>query len=420
MSSRSLNALQAAALLVSASYGIGFLFGSGELAVDHGMAGSAYGLATGCGMLLLATLAPSLWRLRLSMWELFGQRFGGGLKTLVAVLSVVWMAGVLAAQIQGGVAVLRLLGVAPAFAWVGVLACCLAAARLRLGLASAVFAVLLVCSAAVLVHALLVHGGGAIYLEAPARLVADAGSFRAGALLAMFVAVTALVCTGTDYHQFVQSARAPAAAGWGCALAGVVLIFISFLPPAVVVAMQSAGALPPLLDAKQVIPVAVSQAAASLMPGLDVLLLVALSAAALGSGAAILKTMAGAIAGAAAWVPAPLLRSPDLLALTVGALLAAAGQGIVDTMVSANVVYIGSVGPVFLTLLVGRRLPAASARCSVVTGFIVTTGVQIASRIDQLPFDANLASLVAGTSTAALALGWRTARTRGHRPKPLS
>ncbi len=37
---RALGSLQVAALLVSASYGIGFLFGSGELALSHGMAAS--------------------------------------------------------------------------------------------------------------------------------------------------------------------------------------------------------------------------------------------------------------------------------------------------------------------------------------------------------------------------------------------
>jgi len=38
--------LQIATLLVSASYGIGFLFGSGELAVSQGMVGSLYAWVT--------------------------------------------------------------------------------------------------------------------------------------------------------------------------------------------------------------------------------------------------------------------------------------------------------------------------------------------------------------------------------------
>lgn len=399
-----LNALQVAAMLVSASYGIGFLFGSGELALDHGMAGSVYGLATGFGMLLLAMLAPRLWRLGVPMWEIFGRRFGDGLKTAVAALSVVWMAGVLAAQIQGGVAVLSLLGLAPAWAWIVMLACCLAASRLRLGPASVIFAALLVGSGAVLVYALLANGGGALYLGAPARLATDIGSFRPSTLVAVFVAVIALVCTGTDYHQFVQSARSGAAASWGCALAGVVLLFVSFLPPAVVIAMKSAGALAPMLDAKQVIPLAVSQSAASLAPGLDKVMLVTLSAAALGSAAAILRTMAAALTGATAWIPGVPSRGLDLLALAVGALLAAAGQGIVDTMVSANVVYIGSVGPTFLALLAGRSLPPRTAIASVVVGFSVATATEFAALFISLPCDRHLAALVAGTACAALTL----------------
>ena len=70
MSARALNALQVAALLVSASYGIGFLFGSGELAIDHGMAGSVYGLATGAGMWLLALLAASMASARVDLGAL--------------------------------------------------------------------------------------------------------------------------------------------------------------------------------------------------------------------------------------------------------------------------------------------------------------------------------------------------------------
>ena len=105
---RALGSLQVAALLVSASYGIGFLFGSGELALSHGMAGSIYGVATGFGMLVLAVFARQLWATGLPVWDLFGRAYGRQLQGVVALLSLIWMSGVLAAQIQGGVAVLEL------------------------------------------------------------------------------------------------------------------------------------------------------------------------------------------------------------------------------------------------------------------------------------------------------------------------
>ena len=114
MKERTLNALQVAALLVSASYGIGFLFGSGEMALSHGMAGGLYGVATGAGMIVMAFIAARLWRVGLPVWDLFGQQYGNGTRRVIALLSLVWMAGVLAAQIQGGLALVGLAGMKPA------------------------------------------------------------------------------------------------------------------------------------------------------------------------------------------------------------------------------------------------------------------------------------------------------------------
>jgi solute:Na+ symporter, SSS family len=140
MMDRNLNAVQVAALLVSASYGIGFLFGSGEMALHHGMGGSLYGLATALGMLALTVVARKLWKSGIPIWDLFGRAYGSALKNSVALLSVVWMAGVLAAQIHGGVAIIKLLRLDDIAAYVIVLVSIFAASRLNLRVASAVFA----------------------------------------------------------------------------------------------------------------------------------------------------------------------------------------------------------------------------------------------------------------------------------------
>ena len=152
MSERTLGSLQVAALLVSASYGIGFLFGSGELALMHGMAGSIYGVATAVGMLVLALFASRLWRAGMPIWELFGRAYGQRLQSAVALLSIVWMAGVLAAQIQGGLAVVGLLGLSGPVAYGMVLTLIYIASRLDLHFASGLFAACLVASGLVLVY----------------------------------------------------------------------------------------------------------------------------------------------------------------------------------------------------------------------------------------------------------------------------
>jgi SSS family solute:Na+ symporter len=274
---RVLSSVQIAALLVSASYGIGFLFGTGELALTHRMAGSIYGVATGLGMLALALVAKPLWKSGLSVWDLFGRAYGTQLRGLVAALSLVWMVGVLAAQIHGGVAVARLLGVPDPYGLLILLGLIYAAAQMSLRVASGVFAGCLLLSGVVLVYTLVATDGLALYLEAVPRFMEDLDTFSPTQLGSLSLAVCLLVVTGADYHQFVMSGRTAGSAMVGCAMAGLALIMIGFLPAAVVVAMQSGGVLAYMPDGKQVIPWVLSRAVGNLAGGLGAAMLVALS-----------------------------------------------------------------------------------------------------------------------------------------------
>ena len=60
MTTRILSTVQVAVLLISASYGIGFLFGSGEMALSLGMAGGTYGVATAIGMMVVVCAGVSI------------------------------------------------------------------------------------------------------------------------------------------------------------------------------------------------------------------------------------------------------------------------------------------------------------------------------------------------------------------------
>ncbi len=402
MSERNLSGLQVAALLVSASYGIGFLFGSGELALQHGMAGSIYGVATAVGMFALALVGRRLWAAGVPVWEWFGRAYGSRLQRAVALLSVVWMAGVLAAQIHGGAAVAGLLGLSQGSAFVVILLLIFLASRLDLRFASMVFAMCLLSSAVVLVYALVVTGGWSLYLRALPAFSHDLATFSGPRLLAVTLAVGLLVCTGADYHQFVLAARRPSGAAAGCFLAGIALIAIGFLPSALVVTMQQAGALGDLPDSKQVIPLLLARVAGALGPGTDKVMLVALSTAALGSGAAILRAMASALASA---VPATV---PDrhpalaLCALGLGAAVASRGQGIIDTMVSVNVVYIASIAICLVALMRGMVLSPRRAAMTMAAGFVASVAVYIAGWAGWLARDPDFISLVAGLGTSAM------------------
>lgn len=400
---RALNAFQVAALLVSASYGIGFLFGSGELAVSHGMAGSIYGLSTAFGMLLLAVFAVRLWRGGAPIWGLFGRAYGDGMKNTVALLSLVWMAGVLAAQIHGGVAIMKLLGLADWAAYGLVLAGIFTASRLNLRVASTVFFLFLLASGLVLVYAVISGDAGQIYMESPTRFVADLGTFRPWTAVSILIAVVALVCTGADYHQFVLAALKPSAALWGCILAGICLCAVSFLPASVVIGLQSEGGLAGLQDSKQVIPFALSKVASqagSIAAGN--ILLLGLSAAALGSGAAIVRAMTSALAATTKTNGSDQSFWMTFVSLGIGAALASRGQGIVATMVSVNVIYIASIAWPFACLLAGYRLAPGQALTVVAVGFSASSLVYAASWFNVFLDDSDFMSLMIGLVASGL------------------
>lgn len=403
---RALGSLQVAALLVSASYGIGFLFGSGELALSHGMAGSIYGVATGFGMLVLAVFARQLWATGLPVWDLFGRAYGRQLQGVVALLSLIWMSGVLAAQIQGGVAVLELLGLEQTHSHLVILLLIYGASRLDLRFASALFAMCLLASAAVLVYALVVANGLGVYLQAIPAFAEDLSTFSASRVVAISLAVGLLVCTGADYQQFVLAARSPWAAVGGCVLAGLLLFVIAFLPSAVVVAMQGGGMLGDLADAKQVVPWVLGQVAGSVGQGADKLMLIALSVAALGAGAAILRAMTEALACAASGRRSAGHPFFALIALGLSALLASRDQGIVDTMVSVNVVYIASISVCFATMVTGIVVPPQHAKWIVAVGFAASVAVHLAGWLGQHGEDTDAVSLLLGFFLSAGTALW--------------
>lgn len=397
-----LNALQVAALLVSASYGIGFLFGSGELALSHGMAGSIYGVATAAGMLLLTFVAARLWRGGVAVWDWFGQAYGPGMKRVVALLSIVWMAGVLAAQVAGGVAVVRLLGLGEWAALALVLLGVLVASRFSLGLASKVFAAFLLGSGLVLVATLWLGGGGQHYARSPVLFLQDLGTFSPAGLVSIAIAVVALVLTGADYHQFLLAARRPRDATLGCLIAAAALAALSFVPASVVLGLQREGGLAGLADGKQVIPFALTQAAAHIgLAAMGSVFLVGLLGAALGSGAAILRAMASALQAATDGRARAHRWWPSVMLLALSALLVLRGQGIVATMVSVNVIYIASIAITFACLVAGRPLAAGIVMPAMLAGFVVSLISYLMGWGQSVDGQDDLISLLAGLAASA-------------------
>lgn len=370
MSSRELSWLQVAALLVSASYGVGFLFGSGELAVTHGMAGSLYPWLTACGMGLLAISAGKVWASRMAIWEMFGDVYGVRVKHLVAMLSMIWMTGVLAAQIHGGIAVLLLTGLPEYLVLPLMLGLIFGASQLNLRVASKAFSLCLLASSFVLVFALRKVGGGHIFFEAAPRFVNDIQGISVRDLVTMTLAIVFLVVTGADYQQFVIAARSRTDAILGCGCAAIALLLLGALPASAVVSAHDAGLLTRMTSAKEAIPIVLADVSSQVGHGWGVVMLLVLLAAALGSGSAIIRAMTSA----SALIYEPKCRMGHVLLslgmVFLGGIVAQRGQGIIQTMVDLNVVYIASVAPLFAFLLVGVRVPPHAARKAITAGFV--------------------------------------------------
>lgn len=403
MTTRTLGALQVAALLVSASYGIGFLFGSGEYVLRYGMAGAIYGVATGLGMIAMAVFAGRLWLAGRPVWDLLGDRSGDRVRRLVALLSIVWMAGVLAAQIHGAVAVVRLLGAGPVAAHAVAVVLIFAASRFELRAASLVFAGCLAASALVLLYALVSSGGVELYADSLPAFAHALPSLGVAQAFTIAIGVGLLVCTGADYHQFVLAARGPGAAVRGCLLAGAGLLLLAFLPPSVVLSAVVQPSWPGVADAKQVVPQALSLAAAELAAAAGPVMLGVLGMAALGSGAAVLRAMVSALEAAQ---PRRASTSPIVLAaiaLAVATSLTATGLPIIDTMVSVNVVYIASVGVSLFDLLRGKDGDPVDETWSIAAGFVGAVAAFVPTWAGWPIPNVELIALLVGLALAAVA-----------------
>ncbi|MFP4893987.1 sodium:solute symporter [Paraburkholderia sp. EG304] len=363
MAQRNLGAVRVAALLVSASYGVSFLLGSGEMAVHAGMAGSLYAIVTAFGMLALGLAAPTLWRQRQLIWDVFGERYGPAVRKLVALLSLVWMSGVLAAQIHGGIAVLVAVGLPATHALALIAAALLVMSSAELGMAAILFAFCLLGTNIALLHALIESNGLYVYLHGWPSFVHGIGNAPLAETVTTIPAIGFLVVTGSDYQQFVIAARRPRDAWLGCALASAFLMVTGFLPAATVVAALHAGRLSGLTDAASAVPSIMLQTGG----GMGLVCIGVILLAALGSGTAITRAMACALEGLRP-VAGGHGRTSRILIIAMGCAIASDGQAIVSTIISLNVVYVAAIGLLFVLHEAGRQVAPRCAPSMMLAG----------------------------------------------------
>jgi SSS family solute:Na+ symporter len=368
MTERTLNASQVASLLVSTSCGIGFLLGTGELAVHQGMASSLYAMATALGLTVLAFCAPLLWAAGQSTWHWFAQLYGPSVSSRVAILSLVWMTGVLAAQIHGASSLLALTTMPPASALLLTDLFLVGLSLLRLSWLSAVFAFCMLACNVVLVHSLVETGGLIAWLHAPARFIDAVRLLPPAHTGYVVVSVVAMVICGTDYQQFIVTAGTPATARTGGLLAAIVVFAIGFLPASAVIAAVPIWHLDGVADPVQTVPIVLMHGLSPYpMSATRDLVTVILLTTALGSGCSILRAMSdGTATLGPRFITKPLWSRS--LPVVVASLVSMRCQSLVDMMVDLNMVYLAAVGPLLGLGLLRVRVSDKAANASIATG----------------------------------------------------
>lgn len=360
--------------------------------------------------IVLAFAAPQLWRSGLQIWQVLGAAYGAKVSTLVALLSVVWMSGVLAAQIHGGVAVVKLMGLPTLPAYALMLALIFAATRMHLALAAKVFAMCLAASSLVLLYALFSVDGVLMLLNAVPSFAADLPRIPGVRLWVIIFAIAPLVVTGADYQQFVMAAKSSRAAVLGCLLAAGFLCLFGFVPAAVVVAYQSGPAAVQPASGNQIMPFIMAGVAQRLVTGYEWVVLAGLLTAALGSAAAIVRAMSAATLSAIGSERRP--GGVNLAMVLLGGLIASRGQAIIDTMVALNMVYLGAIGVVFVALLMRWQIPAQVAWLAMLAGLAASLMGYLLGWAGLTTLDADLLSLVAGVLASLLVVVWYAAAAR--------
>lgn len=403
MAEQKLNVAQVAGMLVSTSCGVGFLLGTGELALHQGMAACLYPIATALGLTALALCSRLLWASGQSVWTWFDRLYGPSVSRSVALLSLVWMTGVLGAQVRGGAALLVLAGLPRTSAYLIIDVVLIGLSVMRLSWLSVGLAICMLACNTMLVGSLIETRGIDVWLHAPVRFVNTLPQLMPVHTGFAMISIVLMVVCGADYQQFLIAARTPSTASVGCILAAGIVLAIGFLPASAVIAASAAGHLEHLTDPVQVIPVVIIHTLSGYAASTARTVVIAmLTSTALGAGSAILRAMSDATTTLGPRTGTRPIWS-RVLPVLFSSLVAAREQSLIGMMVDLNVVYITAVGPLLGLTLLNAHVSNKTANATIIAGCTVAmacylirwTGLVAIPEVIALPFALSFSLVVA-------------------------
>jgi solute:Na+ symporter, SSS family len=376
---RKLNIFSLAALLVSAHYGLGFLFGTAEKALTSGIAGSLYAVSISLGTIAALALAKFYWTEIEQIWTLLGNRYGNLVKILVGLLIWSSLIGIEAVQLISGAFVLKVLGVPVLVSMVGLAILFTIVSLLRVEEASWIFQGLLLLNFLALFYGLWVLHALPDYLRSPLEFVESLQQVSPPDLFGISLSTMLLVLIDMKCQQFIVQTKDLRSVYLGSVLAAILILWLALLPSSVVLAAQQAGILPTGIDGKEIIPFILLWISGGTEKPLGIFLMISLLVPALGVGSSVLRVQNKTILD---FGILPISNWNRLLVAVANTLLALAvavkGSGsLVHLIVSFYAVYLGAVLVPFVAFLLARTerytFSQASVRLSLIVGSLSTT-----------------------------------------------
>lgn len=374
MENRKLNAFSLAALLVSAHYGLGFLLGTAQKAVEFGISGSLYAVSISLGTIAALGLAQFYWTEVEQIWTLLGNRYGNLVKVIVGLLIWSSLIGIEAVQIISGAFILKVLGIPVLPSMVGLAIAFTMIALLPVEEASGIFQGLLALNFLALLYGLWVLHGLPSYLHSPIEFIPSLAGVNPPDLAGISLSTILLVFIDMKCQQFIVQTKDMRSVYQGSVLAAIILLWLALLPSSVAIAAQKTGILPSDIDGKEIIPFILAWIGGGIDQPLGIVLMISLMVPALGVGSSVLRVQDKTISD---FGILPASRKNQLLIAVVNALLALAialkGSGsLVNLIVSFYAVYLSAVLIPFIAYLLdysGRyRFSSTSVKLSLIMG----------------------------------------------------
>ncbi|MBD0343720.1 MAG: hypothetical protein ICV63_02550, partial [Coleofasciculus sp. Co-bin14] len=233
---RKLDAFSLAALLVSAHYGLGFVFGTAEKALTVGIAGSLYAVSISVGTIAALGLAKFYWTQVEQIWTLLGNRYGNLVKIFVGLLIWSSLIGIEAVQIISGAFVLKVLGLPVLPSMVGLAILFTIISLLPVEEASWIFQALLALNFLALLYGLWVLHGLPDYLRSPIEFIPSLKLVNPPDLVGISLSTTLLVLIDMKCQQFIVQTKDVRSVYQGSVLAAILILWLALLPSSVVVA----------------------------------------------------------------------------------------------------------------------------------------------------------------------------------------